>query len=150
MTTTFQRERAHNVYDEMMPLLHAHYDEIAHYKDIPLDPDRQAYEHAEDAGFLRVFTARRDGVLIGYSIYFVRFNIHYKSSFQAVQDILFLLPQYRHSRVGLRLISYCDEELKAEKVQVVYHHVKQEHNFGPLLEHLGYKLIDLIYGKRLD
>jgi hypothetical protein len=148
----FQRERAHDVFDELVPLMEKHYAEIAHYQDIPLDVDRAAYEFAEDAGNLRVFTVRDEdeGAVIGYAVYFVRHNIHYRGSLQAMQDVLFLDPAFRHGLVGAKLIAFADAALQAEGVQVVYHHVKIEHNFGPLLERLGYQLIDLIYGKRLD
>lgn len=126
-----------------------HYNEISHYKDIKLEPDLEAYIALEKQGVLRVFTARaNNGTLIGYAVYFIRRNLHYKSSLQAVQDILFLMPTHRGS--GGRLIRYCDEELKKENIQVVYHHIKAAHNFGPLLERLGYQLVDLIYAKRLD
>lgn len=149
--TNYQRERAHDVYDEMAPLFARHYLEIAHYQDIPLDPDRSAYENAEDAGNLRVYTARRNGVLIGYAVYFVRANIHYRSSVQAAQDILFIAPEHRRSRVGLELVKYCDAQLALDGVQVVYQHVKIAHdNLGALIEHVGYERIEYIYGKRLD
>lgn len=150
MTVIFKRERAHDVFEEMIPLLEAHFHEIAHFKDIPFNPDRELYEAMEEQGCLRVFTARNDGVLIGYAVYVVRHNGHYKSSLQAVQDVLFLLPEYRKARLGAELISVCDNVLRAEGVQVVYQHVKLAHNFGPLLEKLGYEVIEHIYGKRLD
>lgn len=135
--------------EELLPLLEAHYQEIAHFKDIKLEPDFEQYIRVEEAGSLRVFTARdEDNALFGYAIYFVRANIHYKSSVQAVQDILYVHPQYRG--IGAKLIAHADRELAKEGVQAVYHHVKSEHNFGPLLERMGYKLVDLIYAKRLD
>ena len=85
----FQRQKAQDVFKEMIPLLEAHWQEIAHYKDIPLDPDFDAYFRAEDAGMLRVFTARDENdVLIGYAVFLIRFNIHYKSSKQALQDVI--------------------------------------------------------------
>jgi hypothetical protein len=40
--------------------------------------------------------------------------------------------------------------LALEGIQVVYHHVKAAHNFGKMLERMDYKLVDLIYAKRLD
>jgi len=142
------REDAESIFDEIRPLIIEHYEEIAHYQDIPLDPDWDAYAAASRAGNIRVFTARAGGRLIGYAVFFVRMNLHYKSSLQAVQDILFVHPDHRGQ--GLRLIRYADRYLKAEGVQVVYQHIKAAHNFGPALERMGYELMDLIYSKRLD
>jgi GNAT superfamily N-acetyltransferase len=143
----YQRELVANVLGELKPLLERHYREIAHYQDIPLDPD---YGFYADAPHIRMFTVRDEGKLIGYGLFHVSRNKHYMGSLQAVQDILFILPEYRGTVTGPRLIRYCDEQLRAEGCQVVYQHVKTAHNFGPLLERQGYELVDLIYAKRLD
>ena len=145
----FQREKAQDVFKEMIPLLEKHWEEIAHYKDIPLDPDFNIYFNMEDLDMLRVFTARDDeNTLIGYAVFFIKANAHYRSSLQALQDVLFIKPDCRGT--GLKFIVWCDNQLQKEKIQVVYHHVKQSHNFGSALERIGYKLVDLIYARRLD
>lgn len=146
---TFAKEKLNDVINEITPLLHDHYKEIAHYQDIELKPDWGKYKTLEENGTLRIYTARNsEGILIGYAVFMVIKNIHYRDSLQALQDILFIRRENRGS--GGRLIKWCDEQLKAEGVQVVYHHVKAAHNFGPLLERMGYSLVDLIYAKRLD
>ena len=135
--------------DEALPLLRAHWAEIAHYPDIPLEVDAQTYERSEAAGIVRCFTARTAGALVGYALFFVRHAPHYASSLQAVQDVVYLAPAVRGG-TGFRFIAWCDAQLAAEGVQAVYHHVKRAHDFGPLLERQGYALVDLIYAKRLD
>ncbi len=133
---------------EVMPLLEKHYHEIAHYKDIELEPDVEQYLRLEEMGALRCFIARDEmDVIAGYAVFFIRHNLHYKSSLQALQDLIFIDPERRG--FGANFIIWCDEQLKAEGVQVVYHHVKAEHNFGGMLERLGYKLVDLIYTRKL-
>ena len=145
----FGRELLSNVFDEMMPLFDKHYKEIAHYQDIPLDPIKDEYMAREKAGAVRAFIARDEyGAIVGYAVFFVCRNLHYRSSLQALQDVLFIDPAKRG--FGMKFIAWCDEQLKAEGIQVSYHHVKKEHNFGPLLERLGYDLVDLIYARRLD
>jgi len=143
-----QRETYKGVIEELKPLLMKHWEEIAHYKDIPLDPAYEVYQSIEDKGALRMFTARDDGGrIVGYSVFF-RGSLHYKGFNTFSQDVLFVLPEYR-GRLGYRLIRFCDEQLKAEGAQVVYHHVKLQHDFGPLLKRMGYEPIDVIYGRRL-
>lgn len=142
-------ESIEDVLDEIKPLLHAHWEEIARYPDIPLEPDWEQYKKAEAAQQLRIFTVRVTGRLVGYGVYFVTPGLHYKSSRQATQDILFLAKDYRRGGVGRDLIRFADSILAAQGVEVVYHHVKARHNFGPLLEREGYELVDLIFGKRL-
>lgn len=147
---TFQKEElTPDLFAELLPLLNAHYKEIAHHQDIPFDPNLAGYKALSDEGALRIFTARADDrELIGYSVYFLRNNLHYQSSLQAVQDILYVRPDSRG--IGARLIKWCDTQLKRDGVQVVYQHVKAAHNFGPMLERFGYELVDLIYSRRLD
>ncbi len=134
---------------ELFPLFKLHYDEISANHDIALDPDVPKYVAAEQINMLRVFVAREEsGLAIGYAFFFLNFNMHYKGSYQAIQDVIFINPKKRG--IGSKFIDWCDRQLQAEKVQVVYHHIKAAHNFGPLLERKGYKLVDLIYSKRLD
>lgn len=144
---TFARESVAQVLDEIKPLLEKHWEEIAHFKDIPLDPDYSAYENGEKAGRIRVFTARHDGVLVGYAVFYLG-NLHYKSTATAAQDILFVLPEHR-GMTGYRLIEYCDNQLRSEGIKVVYQHVKVAHDFGPLLKRMGYVAVDNLYARRL-
>ena len=142
----FQREDT-SIYEEMKPLTVLHYEEIAHYQDIPLEPDIAMYKAIEEQGMLRLYTVRDEEELIGYSIFFIKENCHYKSSVQASQDIVFIRKDKRGQ--GREFLAWCDSQLKQDGVEVVYHHVKAAHNFGPLLVRQGYELVDYIYGKRL-
>lgn len=146
----FQREQLTlELLNEAFPLLEKHYAEVAHYKDIPLDPDFERYLQVDKSGNIRAFTARDDlGVLIGYAVYFIHQNMHYRSSKQAVQDVIYIDPARRG--FGAKFISWCDAELLADGVQVVYQHIKAAHDFGPMLKRLGYELVDLIYARRLS
>lgn len=150
MMITVQRERIHDLWEELFPLLDAHWREIAHFPDIPLDVNIARYEQAEDAGVLRTFAARRDGELVGYAIYSVAFNSHYSGSLQAVQDVLFIHPDHRRSGAGLKLLREADQQMAADGVQAVYQHEKLAHPFSPLMERLGYECIERIWVKRLD
>lgn len=143
-------ETLEQVADELHPLLDAHWREIAHFQDILLEPDWDFYAIMQEHGRLRFYTARDDGRLVGYCVFFVSPNRHYKSSIQAAQDILFLHPEYRSAGNGKALILFCDERLREEGVQAVYQHSKVSHDLGPLLINCGYELVDLVHAKRLD
>lgn len=147
---TFQRERPHELLDEARPLFEAHYKEISHYQDIPLDINEAAYLQLEEAGILRCFTARYNGELVGYCVFMVKPNLRYKTSIQAVQDILYIDKSKRGALFGKRLLEFCHARLKAEGVQVVYQHSKIKSTVGQFFEALGYEPIDIIHGKRLD
>jgi GNAT superfamily N-acetyltransferase len=139
-----------DVLEAIKPLLHEHWEEVAHYPDIPLQPNWPWYEGAEAAGTLRIYTARVRFALVGYCTYVVGPGLHYASITYANQDILFLEPEHRRGRTGRDLVRFTERELKAEFGHVVVlQHVKVKHNFGPMLVRDGYEPIDTVYGKRL-
>ena len=135
---------------ELIPLISEHYKEISANQDIPLDPNWDFYEKGRDLGFMRVYTMREAGVLVGYGVFTVLAAMHYKGSIQATQDILFLRADLRGKLSGFRFIKWCDDRLREAGAQVVYHHVKVAHDFGTMLERIGYKHVEKIYSRRLD
>lgn len=146
---SFRRENVKRIWDDLLPLLDLHYEELAPYKDIPLDPDREFFLKADEAGLIRVFAAREEGALVGYAVYFVRQDIHYKSIKLAQQDLIFVHPE-RRGRFGIRFIRWCEEQLKGENVRLIMCHAKVHNDFGAVFERLGYKPVDKIYYRRLD
>lgn len=151
MKASYQREAFGACYEEALPLLTRHWREIAKFQDIALDVDVTTYRHADTAGRLRVYTARVDENLVGYAVFAVGFNPHYRASLQAVQDVIYIDQSYRRGAIGLDLLRFAERELAAEGVQVVRHHVKRAHpKLGRILEHMGYEVEDVLYSKRLD
>lgn len=147
---SYQLESVIELWDELVPLFRAHYDEIAQHKDIPLDPDINAYKALEDCGEFRFFTARKDGELIGYAAFIVRHHLHYQRTLMAYCDVLFVAHEHRRGWVGTNLIEYADRQLADEGVEVVFHHVKTAHpKLGRLLESVGYVQAETIWNKRL-
>lgn len=148
-TMTYQREPVSHVWDEIQPLLAKHWEEVAQFQDIPLSPSRQYYDGMDLAGLLRIFTVRDgDHRLIGYNVYSVSPSAHYRTSKLANQDVIFMDKDARGG--GLRFLSWCEDYLRAEGVQVVYNHVSARNDFGAALERRGYVLAEKIYSKRLD
>lgn len=135
-------------------LLEKHWQEVAFFEDIPLDPDWEAYQAAESIGRLRIFTVRVRGELVGYAAFLINRNPHYKGSWQAAQDVLFVTPEHRNGRIGAHLLLFAERHLRTETpaVQVIYQHSKasEDLDIGPLLERVGYELVDTIWAKRLD
>jgi len=145
----FRAERFVEARRDIQPLLEKHWKEVAHYPDIHLNVDWYRYVALEEIGALKIFTARSDmGQLLGYAISIVQPHMHYRQSLQAVQDVLFISEDHRG--FGKKFIEWCDDRLRDDDVQAVYHHVKVAHNFAPMLERMGYELIDRVYGRRLE
>ena len=144
-----REEKIKDTLEEAKPLLYKHWQEVAHYKDIPLDPDYSMYLKMEEAGMIRAYAARDgQGVLIGYAVYVVRPNLHYKCCLTATEDIIFIDPERRG--VGMFFLRWCDQQLKSLGVQVVTHHIKFAHDWSPALLRMGYEKTDMSLSKRLD
>jgi GNAT superfamily N-acetyltransferase len=133
---------------EIEDLLKLHYEEIALNKEhIPLDPDWDRYRNLIESKQAYLLTVRDDDKLVGYSIFFVTKHIHYKSSIFASNDLIFLHPDYRKGMVGVRLIQFCEQYLKAMGVAKILWHVKFNKDFTRILHHMGYVDEDMIVGK---
>lgn len=150
-TITFQRERIADIYAEAADLLIRHWKEVAFYKDIKINPDMGAYLRLEEKGAAVTLTVRANKELIGYQVYLVGPNLHYKV-LQATDDLHFLHPAYRKSGIGLRLFRFSEQEMKKLGVVILFGRTKADPKLdhSAIFEHLGYDKQDIIYTKRLD
>jgi GNAT superfamily N-acetyltransferase len=147
----FSVEKWSDVLPEMKGLFELHYREIASFQDrIKLDPDFDVYFALEATGKLHVVTARDDGQLIGYHLSVVTPHMHYKNTLCAHMDVLFLLPEYRHGMAGVKLLKYAEKSLIERGVPWLINGTKKVHDFGPILERLGYKVREVIYEKFVE
>jgi N-acetylglutamate synthase-like GNAT family acetyltransferase len=145
---TYNVEQFKVVAIEMVKLWHEHWLEIAHEKDkIGLSPNIEKYLIIEGGGNLLLVTARDEGVLVGYSIMFVDNHIHYSDTKVAINDVLYLSTKYRKGMAGVRLIKVTEAECRKLGVKKIFWHIKTDHNFGPIMERLGYKPAEINYTK---
>lgn len=149
---TFQVERVTDILGEVKPLIEAHWEEIALYKDqFPLNPDYEKYKAMDAAGALHAVTARTaDDELIGYYISFIMPHLHYQDCIIAMNDILFLREDYRHGRVGMKMIGFAEQELRKLGVHRMMMHVKVQHDFSPMLLRMGYTESERCFEKLLS
>ena len=135
---TFQKEAPSPFADDAIQLFKDHYDEIAERTDvIDLDPHIEQYNFMFNKNMLEIHTARDDGKLVGYSIWFVVNHIHYKKSLTATSDVLYISPDYRKGMFGYKFIKWTTDEIKKRKPQRILFHVKPFLDYGHLLERLG-------------
>jgi GNAT superfamily N-acetyltransferase len=147
---TYQQESFVTYKGDAIPLLEKHWQEIALNKDkIKLNPDWDAYADLEDAGVLRIFTARDDNKLVGYFVTFVKLHLHYKDHLFAYNDVLFLASDYRKGFVGPKLMKFAEKCLKEDGVAVLVVNTKLHKPFDTLLKWLGYKHVENLYSKVL-
>lgn len=149
-TMTFQSETYDQVIADIKPLLHRHWKELAVYEDVPLDPDLNFYKIAEFNNSLAIYTARLNGELIGYTIYFLRNrHPHYNVGY-AICDITLVLPEHRNAKVATGIFDIAEADLKARGVSIMQTGTKLDHPaLAMFLESRGHAKIETVHSKRL-
>lgn len=148
---TIQCETYLDAIKELRPLFEEHWEEVAINKEkIKLNPDYSKYEQMQASGILALFTARDEGRLIGYSVFFMIPHMHYRDHMFAMNDIIFLLPEYRGTMAGADLVQFAEKELKGVGVSYITYHFKTHLPFGKGLEFLGYEHCENMFGKYIE
>jgi len=143
-----KREFLSNCLEEMKPLFSKHWLEVAAYQDkIGLAPDYTRYISLENADMVRCYTIRDEGRLIGYWVFFVTAHMHYKADKFAINDIVYVEPEYRLPGVTPAAFQFVEEQLRAEGCSVITYHMKTYKPFESMLKGLGYDHLEHQYGK---
>ena len=144
---TYARIPVGTAIGELQGLAAREYDEVGQ-KDLDhLNIDWKRYCELDAAGKLATFIAKRDDVIVGYAAFVVQTHIHYCDALVAANSAVYVVPEARIGRVALKLLRYAEIGLKAQGVKKIYYHVKQEKDFGRLLEHLGYRDSERLFAK---
>lgn len=155
MTIKYQQEFLSTCRKSAEVLIQEHWQEIAVNKEkIKLNPDWGAYEELELNGRIKIFTAREysgnssnQGTLVGYFVVFINNHLHYKDHVFAYNDILFLKKEYRKGTTGIKLIKFAENALKEDGVSVLVVNTKVHKPFDPVMERLGFNLVERVYSK---
>jgi hypothetical protein len=143
---SYQREFVPQSWPEISELVNENHEETPLFgEELRIDPER--YAQMEEDGIYRVFTMRRDGVLVGYCGFVIFRPFHHAHMIHASQDVIFIKKGHR-GHAG-RFVSYCDGELKKLGVQIVLQHSPVTNDWSPVLKRLGYKEIETSYFRRL-
>lgn len=135
----YQSDTLYGVVDQLDELIRLHFNEVnIDLEEVPLSPDWKSYAALEHAGLLRIFSAREEGTLVGYCAFFVNYHLHHNKSLVAVNDCLFLHPDYRKGTCGIKLIKFCEDQLKKLGVDKITWHITVKKDFRPILHRLGY------------
>lgn len=151
MKPVFSVERFQDVYAELLPLLHEHYDEISLHKHMGYDlkPNVAMYEAAQNADQLMMMIGRLEGRIVAYFVAFVRPSIHYLECLEAVGDIFFVEQTMRGAMHGLQLFDAVENELKRRGVKCWMAGEKIAFPATPLFVRCGFEPIERKFCKWL-
>ncbi len=108
---TFSEENIGDLRDEIAPLFQEHWKVISDA--YPASELRVNWDFYTELGnSLRLFTARFDGVLIGYAMVFLLKHPHRSLDVVATVDAFYVVPEYRFGGTANKLLNFAEESLK--------------------------------------
>ncbi|HEY5993656.1 MAG TPA: GNAT family N-acetyltransferase [Gallionellaceae bacterium] len=135
---------------ELFPLLQLHRDELATNKALmELAPNVDAYRALEQSGALLALVAYREEEIVGYSINFIGQHMHYSGLRYAHNDALYVAPEHRGGRLGLRLMRETERLAKEKGARMMMWHAKTDTTLEKLMTRTGYAVQDIIFSKEI-
>lgn len=137
----FAKEPLLQAASEACALFVAHWEETeAAYRPRQLRPDWPQIERMVEAGWVRFFTARVDGALVGH-LCFVVFPSRFTSTITASEDFFFLLKDFRRGMNAIKLLRFAVQALRDEGVGEICMSSKLTagHDIGPILRRVGFR-----------
>jgi GNAT superfamily N-acetyltransferase len=148
---TFKAERFADILPELHELHKVHWTETEkHRHGLAMNPDYDGMAAQELAGQMVQFTARHETRLVGNLRMYVRTSMHTQTLY-ALEDTLYLTPDYRGGRNALRFMEYVERALKRIGVREIRADTKNTAPAGALLmKHMGYQAVATQYVKFLE
>lgn len=123
---------------EILPLQQGYWEEVAGpFHHFPPDVDWKTYLMAQEQGKLKVLIGRVDGVLKAGTFIVLTPHPHY-ACIAASLPLLFVAPEYRRGREGLKLVKLAIEEGKKSGAQLMTTHGGVHNGVNKLFEYLGF------------
>jgi GNAT superfamily N-acetyltransferase len=133
---------------EVAPLAVLEWDESGHPTE-DLDIDWVSYLSLEAEGKLKFFTARDDGLLIGYFVVLIMSPLTCKHEVMGYYDAVYVHKDYRKSTVARRLFKFVEDCLREDKIYRVIASSSSKKPISKLLTRMGYTEIETKHEKVL-
>jgi hypothetical protein len=150
MTIQYTASSLKECFDEISKMFEKHYEELSVTKSFKLNPDYNVYWEADKRKTLRVILCKDDNKIIGYIVYFIGLNLHYKDCLLATEDIYYLEPKYRKGLIGPKMFIFAEKYLKSIGVDMIKYSTKTHLDNSKLFEFLGCEFIEKVFIKKLD
>ena len=144
-----QHERySERLCEELLPLLKQNWEASASYKaDITLKPDWPRYKKMDDMGMVLCLTARDEGRLVGYAIWFIVSSFNYESLKVAHGTAWYMAQGYKGH--GVKLLRRGERMLIEHGIRRFYWFVSPGSPLQELLKAFGYEPDELIMEKTI-
>ena len=150
MTIQYRITNAKECFDRIIKLFDEHYKELSVTQELKLNPDYDVYFNADKKNLVKVVLCEDDSELVGYIVFFVGPNLHYKDCLLATEDIYYLKPEYRKGRIGIKMFKFAEEYLKSIGINMIRYSTKTHLDNSRLFEYLGCNFIEKVFIKRIQ
>lgn len=140
-TISFQAESLASVWDEALPLMRANHAETGALSDYHFAPAFEKLKRLEECGFIRLYTARRLGKLIGYQLFVVLFGINYPDNLEATCHVAYMIPGCRGFTAG-KFLLWADDQLFHEGVYSIARQSTVKHPLAGVYHKMGYRKVE--------
>jgi len=147
----FGEESFEKAWGAALPFITAHHEEVSLYTSFKLDPDVEKYRLLSDMGIYKAFTMRTSAKseLVGYAGFFMSPMLHFKNNNQAVNDLIYVRPEYRKQGHGKAFIDYINKALKELGADIVYYNIPARMDWSKMLKERGFAINDFVYSRRI-
>lgn len=123
-------------------------------QNLKFNPDWVRYGRMEQDNIMRVFSARNDGKLVGYSVVLIGSELHDKDTQHAVIQDFYLSPECRKGLNGVKMFLELHnwlQKLGAKCVTVAERYVvkSEKGGIGKIFARLGYQSQERLWKKAL-
>lgn len=145
----FKLESYDEIIDELVALSEDHWKEVEWGQDnLTLNPNLDVYESANASHNLYMYSVRNEEEeLVGYATFWIYDHPHHRDNLFAVNDLLYLLPECRHTGYSQNFIYFCEQDLKNKGVSVITYSMKTKHRFEDLMYSSGYEHTECVFSK---
>jgi GNAT superfamily N-acetyltransferase len=124
---------------ETVPVQQGYWEEVAGpFHQFPPDVDWKTYKMAQERGCLKVLCGRVGGELKAGAFIVITPHPHY-ACIAASLPLLFVHPDYRKGREGIRLVQRAEEEAAKSGAQLMMTHGGVHNGVYRLFEHMQYQ-----------
>lgn len=141
---TFHAEPISSAWDEAQGLILANFTEVGGLDPKKFAPKREQFERMDALGFMRCFTMRKLGRLVGYAIFVVMPTLNYPEITMATSHVVYVSPEHR-GRAAVRFIVWTDAMLEREGAHVIARQSPVKHDQGRTYLRMGYRQIEMTY-----
>lgn len=151
LQVTIQRERYSDALcQELLPLLHENWVRTESLiAEEPIDPAWEKYKKLDELDMVACFTARRDGVLIGYAIVFHSHTMHHKTMISGHGDLIYVKSERGLGRVVFGLLDASEDYLRSKGTKYHGWFVRKGSRFYKLLQSRGYVDDEIVMERKL-